>query len=227
MASSSDTVPRGVAAPPSRTRNGRAWPLHIHIVTLFVLLVVAVGGVITWYNHVEDRKLIVSASQELIQAIGGRAASALASIGKPVELALDLLARERLGGAASLGERMDSVPMLADALERNPSLSALYVGYGNGDFFLLRPLRDNAMLRDRFNAPAQAAYVAQSIDHDRSGSIRGAYVFLDERRRQLERREANDYVFDPRTRGWYQQASRLPRRSGHLHTYSSRRARSD
>ena len=187
-------------------RSGKAWPLHVHIVTLFVLLVVAVGGVITWYNHMEDRKLIVSASQELIQAIGGSAASALASIGKPVELALDLLARERLGEAGSLGERMDSVPMLADALERNPSLSALYVGYGNGDFFLLRPLRDDAMLRVRFNPPARAAYVAQSIEHDRSGAIRGTYVFLDEQRRLLERREADEYVFDPRTRGWYQQA---------------------
>jgi hypothetical protein len=206
MASRFDTIRRGIAAQPAPTRSGRAYPLHIHIVTLFVLLVVAVGGVITWYNHVEDRKLIVSASQELIQAIGGRAASDLASIGKPVELALDLLARERLGGAASLGERMDSVPMLADALERNPSLSALYVGYGNGDFFLLRPLRDNAMLRGRFNPPAHAAYVAQSIDHDRSGSIRGTYLFLDEQRRLLERRGADEYVFDPRTRGWYRQA---------------------
>ena len=73
MASRSDTeqtgqehrpdarFPHGVAALQSQARNDKAWPLHIHIVTLFVLLVIAVGGVITWYNHVEDRKLIVSA----------------------------------------------------------------------------------------------------------------------------------------------------------------------
>ena len=205
MASSSDSIHRS-AARPSPNRSGKGVPLHVHIVTLFILLIVAVGGVITWHNHVEDRKLIVSASQELIQAIGGRAAAALASIVKPVELAIDLLARERLGRAASLAERMDSVPILADLLERSPALSALYIGYGNGDFFLLRPLRDNATLRGRFKAPTEAAYVVQSIEHERSGAMRGTYVFLDEQRRLLEQREAADYVFDPRTRVWYQQA---------------------
>ena len=36
-----------------------------------------------------------------------------------------------------------------------PSLSALYMGYGSGDFFLLRPLRDNAAVRAQFKAPAR------------------------------------------------------------------------
>ncbi|HET7032207.1 MAG TPA: HD domain-containing phosphohydrolase, partial [Casimicrobiaceae bacterium] len=171
-----------------------------------------VGGVITWHNYVEDRKLVVSASQELIKEIGGRTVAALAAIVQPVELVIDLLAREQLGRAASLAERMASVPMLADALEGSPALSALFVGYGNGDFFLLRPLRDDAALRGQFKAPTAAAYLVQSIERDRQDAMHGAYLFLDKERRVIERRDAPYYAYDPRARVWYEQAIATKRR---------------
>ena len=131
---------------------------------------------------------------------------ALTAIYQPVELLIDLLARQRLAQATNLADRMDSVAYLADALEHSPSLSALYIGYGNGDFFLLRPLLDNAAVRAQFKAPAAAAYLVQSIERDRAGAARGTYVFLDKAQKVIERRDAPDYLFDPRTRGWYQQA---------------------
>jgi HD-GYP domain-containing protein (c-di-GMP phosphodiesterase class II) len=213
MASSSDAIHRGTAsARPSPGRRGRGVPLHIHIVTLFLLLIVGVGGVIAWHNYVEDRKLVVSASQELIREIGGKSVAALAAIAQPVELVIDLLARQRLGQAASLAERMTNVPLLADALEHSPALSALYVGYGNGDFFLLRPLRDNAAVRGQFKAPTDAAYLVQSIERDRLDAMHGAYLFLDKDLRVIERREAPYYAFDPRTRVWYGEAIATKRR---------------
>jgi len=120
-------------------RSGRI-PLHICIATLFTLLIVVVGGVIAWRNYIEHRRLIISASQELVQAIGGKTAAAFASIDQPAKLLIDLLARQRLVQAANLADRMNNLAYLADALEHSPLLSALNIGYGNGDFFLLRPL---------------------------------------------------------------------------------------
>ena len=70
-------------------RSGRI-PLHICIATLFTLLIVVVGGVIAWRNYIEHRQLIISASQELVQAIGGKTAAAFASIDQPAELLIDL-----------------------------------------------------------------------------------------------------------------------------------------
>ena len=205
MAPDSDPArPGAVAARPSP--GARRVPLHLCVAVAFMLLIIAVGGVIAWRNHAEDRKLIASASQELIAAIGGKTVAAFTAIYGPVELTLDLLARQPVVRAASLGERMEGVAFLADALDHNAALSALYVGYGTGDFFLLRPLRDNAALRAQFGAPAAAAYLVQSIERDRAGAVRGSYVFLDPEQRVIERREVPDYVFDPRTRGWYQQA---------------------
>src|SRR4029079_6513858 len=128
------------------------------------------------------------------------------AIYQPVELLIDMVAHQRLHQAQNLADRMESVGYLANALEHSPSVSALYIGYGSGDFFLLRPLRNNAAVRAQFNAPANAAYLVQSIERGAGASLRGVYVFLDDTLITVERREAPDYVFDPRTRGWYQQA---------------------
>jgi HD-GYP domain-containing protein (c-di-GMP phosphodiesterase class II) len=181
----------------------RRLPLHIHVALLFALLITGVGGAISWRNSIENRQLISSASHELIEAIGGKTVAAFASIDQPVQLLIDLLARHRLVDATNLAQRMDGVSYLADALEHSAALSAVYIGYSNGDFFLVRAFRDNGPARAQFNAPASAAYLVQSIERDPAGRTRGTYVFLDRERRELERRDVPDYVFDPRTRGWY------------------------
>src|SRR5204863_4118802 len=134
MASLPDsTVARAASALATPRDRGRGIPLHISIATLFTLLIAGVGGVIAWRNYVENRQLLISASHELVQAIGAKTAAAFASIEQPAELLIDLLARQRLSQSASLADRMNHVGYLADALQHSPSLAALYIGYGNGD----------------------------------------------------------------------------------------------
>jgi HD-GYP domain-containing protein (c-di-GMP phosphodiesterase class II) len=205
--SGSGSGPNGaVAARPSLGGRRRRPPLHVHIATLFSVLIIGVGGVIGWHNYIQNRALIISASQELVQAIGGKTVAGLEAIYQPAELLIDLLAHQRLRQANNLADRMESIVYIADALQHSPSLSAIYVGYSNGDFFLLRPLRDNATVRAEFRAPADAAFLVQSIERGVGGTPRGAYVFLDSTLTAMERREVPDYAFDPRTRPWFQQA---------------------
>ena len=207
MVSGSESAPAGASAGWPFVGSGRRrLPFHVHIATLFSLLIIGAGGAIGWHNHIQNRELIISASQELVQAIGGKTATGFEAIYQPAELLIDMLAHQRLHQAPNLADRMESVGYLASALEHSPSLSALYIGYDSGDFFLLRPLRDNAAVRAQFKAPANAAYLVQSIERGAGASLRGAYVFLDDTLATVERREVPDYVFDPRTRGWYQQA---------------------
>ena len=62
----------------------------------------------------------------------------------------------------------------------------------------------------QFNAPEGAAYVVQSIERSVNLAPRGAYVFLNGALTAIARREVPEYAFDPRTRGWYQQALVTP-----------------
>ena len=97
MGSHFDSIQRGaIPARPSLSHRRGRLPLHIYIAALFRLLIIGVAGVIAWRNYVENRKLIISASQELAQAIGGKTVAAFTSIYRPAEMLIDLLARQRL-----------------------------------------------------------------------------------------------------------------------------------
>ena len=199
-----------VSAPPSPGGRRRRLPFHVHIATLISLVVIGAGGVIGWHNHVQNRELIISGSQELAQAIRAKTVAGFEAIYHPAELVIDLLAHQRLRQSRNLAGRMESVGYIAVALEHVPSLSALYIGYSSGDFFLVRPLRENAAARAQFRAPPNAAYLVQSIERGAGAALRGTYIFLDSALTAVERREVPEYVFDPRTRDWYQQALATP-----------------
>jgi len=97
MVSGSDSVPAGnIAGWPFIGSRQRRLPFHVHIATLFSLLIIGAGGAIGWHNHIQNRELIISASQELVQAIGGKTATGFEAIYQPVELLIDMLAHQRL-----------------------------------------------------------------------------------------------------------------------------------
>ncbi len=188
---------------------GRCWPLHIYIASLFILLVLLTGTIIGVNNYIETRRLVSSTTAALFESIRRETVARFESIYQPAEMLTDLLAHQRLGRATTLSERMETVPYLAEALRRAPSVSALYAGYANGDFFLLRPLRDDPAAREPFTAPRGTRFVVQSIEHESAGALRGTLVFLDADRAEIDRRAAPGYAFDPRTRGWYVDATKV------------------
>src|SRR5690606_12824352 len=83
---------------------------------------------------------------------------------------------------------------------------AYYVGYRNGDFFLVRRLRSDAE-RGRFDADSVTAYVVQSIDWE-NGQGDGRIIHLDAAGKVLRHVDDPAYpaAFDPRQRPWYTRA---------------------
>ncbi|CAK0756319.1 HAMP domain-containing protein [Gammaproteobacteria bacterium] len=180
-------------------------PLHIYIATIFIMLFLVSSGIIGWFNYIKSRNMILSASDELFASLGREATLQFEDIYQPAEMLVDLLAHQRLGQDASLSERMVSTPFLADAL-RQSTVSAIYAGYPNGDFFLFRRIPTDAALRSSLHASDGAAYMIQSIE--RTGdNTRSMYLYLDSQLQEITRRDAQDYKYDPRTSNWYQRAA--------------------
>src|SRR5690554_8207353 len=59
----------------------------------------------------------------------------------PAQSVIRVLAHDRIATAGNLEERLAQLPALAETLNSNPMLSAVYIGYDNGEFLLLRPLK--------------------------------------------------------------------------------------
>ncbi|MBS1228273.1 MAG: hypothetical protein H6R17_1550 [Proteobacteria bacterium] len=182
----------------------RRFPLHVHISTLFLVLLLIVGGVVGGLGYTVSRGILKSSADELSERIGRETLREVRSLIGPAEMATRLLSLGGLPQASSLEQRLGHLGFVREALSGSAELTSLYVGYGNGDFFMLRRVADAA---GDFSAPPETAYLVQSIDHP-AGRLRGRFIFLDKTLTRLHSEERPDYAksYDPRTRNWYQAA---------------------
>ena len=181
----------------------RRFPLHVHISTLFIALILLVGGVIGGLGFKISRDILETTASDLNTRIGRETVGEFSNLISPAEMATRLLSYDGITQAKSLEERLRNVGFMREALNNSPALTSLYVGYGNGDFFMVRRIWNEADGKV-FDAPPQTAFMIQSIDRQ-NDRLRGRYIFLDAGLATLRSDDLPDYAvsFDPRTRGWY------------------------
>ena len=184
----------------------RRFPLHVHISTLFIVLILLVGGVIGGLGYRISSEILETTASELNTRVGRETVGEFSNIIAPAEMATRLLSYDGITQARSLEERLQNLGFMREALNNSSALTSLYVGYGNGDFFMVRRIWDEADGK-AFDAPDRSAFMVQSIDRQ-GEELRGRYIFLDARLTVLRSDDQPAYAtsFDPRTRGWYKAA---------------------
>ncbi len=182
------------------------FPLHIHISSLFILLIVVVGSLIGALGYKLGRDVLDEAARDVTARIHRETLAETGNLLAPPRAALNAIRHVAMPRMRTHVERMTAVTMLRDVLLGSEALSSVYYGYADGDFFFLRRLRDAAE-REAFGAPTGAAYLVQSIDHATPGAV-GRYVHLDAALTVLREDARPDYpaAYDPRQRGWFQAA---------------------
>jgi len=184
----------------------RRFPLHVHISTLFIVLILLVGGIIGGLGYRSSHEILETTVGELNTRIGRETLSEFTNLIGPAEMATRLVSHDGITRTNSLAERLNYLGFMRAALDNSAALTSLYVGYGNGDFFMLRRFH-SAAEGQSFNAPPQAVYMVQSIEHSGEQG-RGNFIFFDAALKHLRSDDLPDYAmaYDPRTRGWYQAA---------------------
>ena len=182
------------------------FPLHIHISTLFVILLLIVGSVIGGLGYTISRDILKSTSNALSSRIGRETLREFTNLIGPVEMATRLLSLDDISTAKALAQRLENLGFICAALNKSSELTSLYIGYGNGDFFLVRRLWSQTD-RALFKAPDETSFIVQSIEHG-DGAPSGRYIFLDSALATLRIDEHPDYptTYDPRSRDWYKAA---------------------
>jgi HD-GYP domain-containing protein (c-di-GMP phosphodiesterase class II) len=184
----------------------RNLPLHIHISSLFLLLILLVGGLLGGLGFKLSRDMLESTTVDLTQRISRETMGEVQRIFMPAEMAVNLLGFSAITEATTFRERWLQLGLLRETLENSAALSSVYVGYDNGDFFFIRSVKDYSD-RQVFKAPEGTRYIVQSIE--RTGvRPRGRYIFLDAALSTLRDDDKPEYAasYDPRTRSWYKDA---------------------
>lgn len=187
------------------------YPLHIHISTLFLALILLVCGVLSGIGYQLSSKLLEESAADLTARISRAALLEMRRIIEPAEVATHLLSLQRVTSATSLKERLDSLEFMRQALDSSPALSSLYVGYDNGDFFLVGRV-GHGSASEAARVPAGANYVVQSIERVAAAPPRGRFIYLDAALQTLRDDDRPDYAaaYDPRDRIWYTEGLASP-----------------
>ncbi|MFW9077739.1 HD domain-containing phosphohydrolase [Pseudomonas sp. P2757] len=183
----------------------RRFPLHVHISVMFTFLLLLTGIVLGLFNYRQTTQIILSSSEKLFNRIEQDVRVDLQATYAPIRHLLSLLADNPATEASGLEQRLALLKPFARSLTDNPDLASLYLGYANGDFFMVRPLR-SAALKSLLKAPETAAYQVWSIEHDATGESRSQSLFFDQLLVPLGRQDNPDDAYDPRSRAWYSNA---------------------
>ncbi|MBP0050180.1 HD domain-containing protein [Marinobacterium sp. AK62] len=183
----------------------KGWPLQSIFAAVIVVTTLLLSTVLITRAYLDQRELLLEAAESSSRQLASRLDSVNLSLLAPVENSLKILVHDTLLQADTLDERLQRLPLLVQVLESNPVTSAVYTGYPDRDFVLLREIQAGIATK-RLNAPPGAAWMVQSIDHQPEGSVERLWLFYSKDLALLESREVPDYLFDPTSRPWFQQA---------------------
>ncbi|UVL92928.1 HD domain-containing protein [Pseudomonas siliginis] len=183
----------------------RRLPLHVHISVMFTFLLLLTGVVLGLFNYHQTTQIILSSSEKLFDRIEQDVRLDLQATYQPIRNLLSLLADTPAAQASDLEQRLPLLKPFSQSLTDNPALASLYLGYTNGDFFMVRALRTPA-LKAQLQAPEAAAYQVWSIEHAPQGAVRSQSLFFDQALTPINRREHPQEPYDPRSRTWFSDA---------------------
>ncbi len=178
-------------------------PLHAHIAVIFIFLTTGVGAILGWFNYHQNTRVILSSAERVFDQISREVLLDFKSAYGPVVSTVNLLSlEERVSRASTREERLALLPVFGEALSTQPHVSALQVGYENGDYFIVRPL-NSPYMRNRFEAPENAALVADHIAPNARQEHEQTRFYFDNKLQLLSERSMGLSTYDPRVRPWY------------------------
>lgn len=184
----------------------RTIPLRLHISYLFIGLLLLFAVVSNFYYYHGMTNMMSDAADREMILIGKQASTQIDNLYQSSASFVDLLAQQQWIDADTLPKRLKSLPFLITGMQHQPSLEACYIGYINGDFFLLR--RWQKGMAWRFTAPPETtAWVVQSVTHA-AGQMHSVFLYFNANQQLLRQDVPSDYHYDPRSRPWYQASAK-------------------
>ncbi|MDX1464442.1 MAG: HD domain-containing phosphohydrolase [Halomonas sp.] len=179
------------------------WMTALAIIGLMLIL----ASVLLWHGARGADRILIHAVKDTGRQLAVTTEERSRRLIDPARVVLRMLAHDNLGSERFLADRLGSLPLMAAALDAHEVASAVYIGYDNGDFLLLR--RSARVSKDQLasiEGAESARYLVQSVSRDPTGRRLGEWRLYDADLKMVGRRVMPDYDFDPRTRPWYREA---------------------
>jgi adenylate cyclase len=188
------------------------WRTYLGITGLLVLLVVALVGGIIWFNAQKTQELMVAEAERLMIETGEKVTDRLRLLYDPIYAIVGLGTQVSNLTAPLPPDGSDgpypALKLMLRGLRIYPQILSFYVGYENGDFYMVTHIAGEGAdkLRAALDAPPKAAFANEIISHDLNGGRVVRWNYLAEDGSVIATGKPGPAVFDPRQRPWYEAA---------------------
>jgi len=181
--------------------------LDTHLALVFGGTVALALIAIVFYVNSQVVAIVDRASQTLFTHMANESRAHIDKSVSGVDMLTRLFASDPQAARLDTAGQEAFVQRLRVVLDATPYISAVYIGYGDGGFVLLRQLT-SPVARRTLDAPEDANYLLEVIRPGAPGGAPASSLeFLDSDMHRLGTLDKPDLVYDPRTRDWYRQAS--------------------
>ena len=197
----SNTIPMSDVS----ARGGRRFPLYLTLAGVFVTIFVVFGLLLIVFFNRESRRIEILGSNDLVDRISDNVRLSITELYQPAQNLVDISSKSVALAGNNLDERMQALGALTEALRLNPTMSSIFVGSDDGEFFLVRTVGDRRVAARTLEAPPGSRFAVQSIERD-DGQALETVLFFDDALGLLGSRTVGAGDFDPRGREWYRLA---------------------
>jgi len=174
----------------------RRFPLYLTLSAVFVTLFVVFGLALIGFFGSESKRIELLGADDLMERIGRHMQTSIAELYLPAQSLVDVASKSAPLAGTDLEDRLATLGVLTEALRLNPHMSSIFVGYEDGEFFLVRSVGDRRAAVQALDAPMGSRFAVQSIERDRG--VRGTLLFFDDALELLDTRPLSTTDFDPR-----------------------------
>jgi adenylate cyclase len=195
---------------PRVTRSGPLWHTYVGITGLLLVIVVALSGGIIWYNSKKSNQLAIAAVERLMQEAGEDVSDRIKLLYDPMYAIVGIASQVPEPTSPTIKDDPRAMSLTLSVLRIYPQILSLYVGFDDGDFFMVTHIagENSAELRAALHAPEAAAFANEIVSAGADGERSTQWIFLSEDGGIVGRRDPAPADFDPRQRPWYDLAKR-------------------
>lgn len=173
--------------------------------SLVTLLLIVLGVILTLFSFEAQKQSTLAKMNQIFGQTALITDEKLASMLIPIRTFVEITSELPNLSRGNSHKYQDYLAYMSQIIKASDGVSAVYVGYDDGNFYMLSKVAKDSTTLARINGPEGTSFYLKEMTR-KDATIRTTHSFFDAELRLLNQRQNMDSTYDPRKRSWYQGA---------------------
>ena len=185
----------------------RTYPIVIPILVVVLALVIVLSSTLLLHGYLNISDLALKATNDIATEVSAKTVERVRADNQRV---IDMISASEEISTIYQSPKLEvlhpAFSHFTRTLIANPSLYAVYIGFGNGDFFEVIRIGAWKKMLEKPGVPKSAIWATITIAADANGVRTKVWTYFDVQFDELAKTVEKEPAYDPRQRPWYKKA---------------------